>query len=268
MPQDFKGMDKFKGSVIHSHDYRIPEPFTGLNVLILGGGPSGSDIGIEVSEVAKQVVLCHRHPEPFTNIPKNIVQELSEIKEMSETEVEFTNANKYSINAIIFATGYQFDFSFMDSSCGINVNKNQRVEGIYLHLINQRHPSMAIFGIPLKVVPFPLFQTQVLFFIKCMTGDIRLPSEEEMKRQTQEDLNLRASMGLSERHSHKMVANLLFDYWTKLAEMGDIESFTPVFKQLYLDLEAIRKQNLTQYKKLNFKIISNQKYIVCNKYVH
>lgn len=50
-----KGQEIFKGRQWHSHDYRSPETFQGKNVLILGAGPSGTDIAFKISKVAKKV---------------------------------------------------------------------------------------------------------------------------------------------------------------------------------------------------------------------
>lgn len=95
-----------------------------------------------------------------------------------------------------------------------------------------------------------------------MTQELRLPSKEEMQKQTEEDLSMRKSMGLSEKYSHKMTPKLLFDYSDKLSKMADIQGFSPVFRHLYMDLEVIRKKNLTTYKDLKFKIISREKYVI------
>lgn len=51
------GQDLFGGKQLHSHDYRAPDPFTGLNVLIIGAGPSGMDLTLHISQVAKKVSL-------------------------------------------------------------------------------------------------------------------------------------------------------------------------------------------------------------------
>lgn len=56
MPK-LKGDDNFKGKKLHSHDYRVPEEFEGLNVVVIGAGPSGLDIGLEITSHAKQVRL-------------------------------------------------------------------------------------------------------------------------------------------------------------------------------------------------------------------
>ena len=49
------GISDFKGKSIHSRIYRIPEPFAGMKVLIVGGGPSGCDIAFKILDVAEKV---------------------------------------------------------------------------------------------------------------------------------------------------------------------------------------------------------------------
>lgn len=41
--------------VLHSHDYRYAEPFSGLSVVVLGAKASGLDISTELANVGAQV---------------------------------------------------------------------------------------------------------------------------------------------------------------------------------------------------------------------
>ncbi len=49
------GLDDFEGDIIHSADYKGPEPFTGMRVVVIGAGSSGSDIAGEVGGTAELV---------------------------------------------------------------------------------------------------------------------------------------------------------------------------------------------------------------------
>lgn len=42
------GLNSYRGEIIHAHDYRSPEPFTGKQVMVIGNGPSGMDIAVEI----------------------------------------------------------------------------------------------------------------------------------------------------------------------------------------------------------------------------
>jgi dimethylaniline monooxygenase (N-oxide forming) len=51
---------RFGGTVSHSHDFRIPDPFTGRRVLVVGAGQSAAEIAVEVSGVARRTLLSMR----------------------------------------------------------------------------------------------------------------------------------------------------------------------------------------------------------------
>jgi dimethylaniline monooxygenase (N-oxide forming) len=51
---------RFDGTVSHAHDYRIPEPFAGRRVLVVGAGPSAAEIATEVSPVAGRTFMSVR----------------------------------------------------------------------------------------------------------------------------------------------------------------------------------------------------------------
>ncbi|MFG2018133.1 flavin-containing monooxygenase [Actinomadura geliboluensis] len=61
---DLPGLDGFSGTVLHSSDYRRPEPFAGKRVVIVGGGNSAVQIAIELAAHAR-VTLATRHPLRF-----------------------------------------------------------------------------------------------------------------------------------------------------------------------------------------------------------
>ncbi|HLZ05758.1 MAG TPA: NAD(P)-binding domain-containing protein [Bradyrhizobium sp.] len=50
----------FSGRVLHSREYKRPEPFEGQRVLVVGGGNSACDIAVDVSRVAASVSLSMR----------------------------------------------------------------------------------------------------------------------------------------------------------------------------------------------------------------
>jgi Flavin-binding monooxygenase-like len=50
----------FSGAMIHSHEYRRPEPFTARRVLVVGAGQSAAEIAVEVSRVASRTFISVR----------------------------------------------------------------------------------------------------------------------------------------------------------------------------------------------------------------
>ncbi|XP_007987710.3 dimethylaniline monooxygenase [N-oxide-forming] 4 [Chlorocebus sabaeus] len=56
----FPGIHKFKGQILHSQEYKIPEGFQGKRILVIGLGNTGGDIAVELSRTAAQVLLSTR----------------------------------------------------------------------------------------------------------------------------------------------------------------------------------------------------------------
>lgn len=50
----------FAGRILHSHDYRTPDPFAGQRVLVVGMGNSGCDIACDLARVADRTLLSTR----------------------------------------------------------------------------------------------------------------------------------------------------------------------------------------------------------------
>ncbi|WP_405863855.1 flavin-containing monooxygenase [Streptomyces sp. NBC_00005] len=61
---DLAGLESYAGTVLHAADYRVPEPFTGQRVVVVGAGNSAVQIAAEIAERA-QVTLAARHPVRF-----------------------------------------------------------------------------------------------------------------------------------------------------------------------------------------------------------
>lgn len=55
---DIEGIDSYEGETVHSHYYRSPEVYKDKSVLVLGAGPSGTDIALDLSPHASKV--CKR----------------------------------------------------------------------------------------------------------------------------------------------------------------------------------------------------------------
>ncbi|WNV85255.1 NAD(P)/FAD-dependent oxidoreductase [Umezawaea sp. Da 62-37] len=59
---DWPGLDEFEGEFVHARSYTVPDPFVGKDVLVVGVGPTGIDIAIEVARAgASRVRLSVRH---------------------------------------------------------------------------------------------------------------------------------------------------------------------------------------------------------------
>ncbi|KAI8425137.1 hypothetical protein MSG28_006975 [Choristoneura fumiferana] len=98
------GEDLFNGTIIHSHDYRVPDPYINRKVLVMGGGPSGMEIGLLVADVASRLVHSHHSPAPFeAHFPPHYVKK-ADVKEFKENGVVFVDGSFEEVDDVIYCT--------------------------------------------------------------------------------------------------------------------------------------------------------------------
>lgn len=256
---DIAGLAEFSGTVFHSHVYRQPEPFSNQRVLIVGAGPSGRDIMLEVSHHAMAVYLCNCRSQLRSKLPSN-VEELPAIEFIrSDGTVQFVSGDVRQADSIIVCTGYEYEFPFLTEESGIRV-KNKRIFPLYKHTFNATHPSMAIIGISLIVLPFPYFDLQVRWVLSVWSGEKKLPSSADMIKDSDEDFRKRLERGYPPHYAHKL-GSLQWDFFNELAEMGGSKPLDPVIQSLYEESTRGKEFELCTYKNDQYEVVSKDKWI-------
>lgn len=159
---------KFTGKILHSHNYRRPEEYKDENVLLLGAGPSGLDISLELADHAKKIYLLHMLEKNFKDLPEKIEQINDVVRCAEGSTVYSLKGRKFeNIDTLIFATGYEYDYEFLNENVGIKLQPNGKLSNSYLHLINSLYPTMCLLAIPQRILPFPFYDTQVTFELRA-----------------------------------------------------------------------------------------------------
>lgn len=245
------GIEQFEGKLLHSHDYRQPEDFTGQVVLMLGAAASGTDISVELAAKVERVFLAHRGDRIAAKMPPNVVQVQGVRGFVGGKRIVLEDDSEVEVDTVILATGYHYTFPFLHPDCQVRV-KERRVGPLYKHLINIEQPTMCLVGIPVMVCPFPQFDLQVRFFIKVLLGDLQLPSKEEMYQDTKVESDWRQNeLGQPSKYFHKM-GNLQWNYNNELAREAGLEPLEDRVESLYEEVHQMRRADLVGYKKVNY----------------
>ncbi|KAJ8728422.1 hypothetical protein PYW08_016807 [Mythimna loreyi] len=252
------GLKEFKGDVMHSHDYRVPDVFTDKRVLVIGAGPSGMDIALELTSVSKKVVLSHHLKEhPRTVFPENLVQK-PDVDRLDGNKAYFLDGSEDEVDVVFLCTGYLYNFPFLHESCGILVEDNC-VEPLYKHVVNMKHPSMCFIGVPYYVCAFSMFDLQVRYYVRSMNGTFSLPSPEEMAEHWEEEKRDRAARGYTKRQAHMMGPDQE-KYYASLATEAKTKTLPSVMTKIR-DESSIRfLHNLKHYRQDVYKIIDDDTY--------
>uniref|UniRef100_A0A8C9H292 Flavin-containing monooxygenase n=1 Tax=Piliocolobus tephrosceles TaxID=591936 RepID=A0A8C9H292_9PRIM len=212
LPTDsFPGLDRFRGNYLHSRDYKNPEAFKGKRVLVIGLGNSGSDIAVELSRLATQVVIGTRsgswvmsrvwddgypwdtvslRKEPVFNdeLPSRIlcgiVSIKPSVKEFTETSAGFEDGTVFeAVDSVIFATGYDYSYPFLDET--IIKSRNNEVtlfKGIFPPLMEK--PTLAVIGlVQSRGAAIPTADLQARWAAKVFETCLLPTKKEEMNSQ-------------------------------------------------------------------------------------
>jgi cation diffusion facilitator CzcD-associated flavoprotein CzcO len=170
-----------EGRATHAAYFRHPLPeHRDAIVLVVGAGPSGTDIARDMRKVARVVVHSITGGAPEVPERDDYHQRPQIQKYRGDGSVLFEDGSVYNdIDSCILATGYEFVFPFLpclkNTTPALSVyeeplintelmNSGYHVFPLARHvfpLVANMHPgSLAFAGHPSKVIPFPLFEAQ------------------------------------------------------------------------------------------------------------
>ncbi|CAN6196641.1 unnamed protein product [Urochloa humidicola] len=187
------GIDKWRRRHLHSHSYRVPDSFQGHVVVIVGCNESGKDLALEIGEVAMDV---HISVKSMEDVGPGMRKALSRHHNLhlhpqidclhEDGRVVFADGSGVVADAIIYCTGYEYSFPFLDTAGIVTVDDN-RVGPLYEHTFPPAlAPSLSFVGIPNKVVTPLFYEVQARWVAQVLSGRRSLPSPEEMTRSVEE----------------------------------------------------------------------------------
>lgn len=93
-------------------------------------------------------------------LPDNVMQ-VAQVVGANDGELLLSDGTSVKADALVFATGYLYDFPFLDDSTGIFVEGGKYVRPLHEQFINIKHPTMAILNIPSPSFGFIMPHSQV-----------------------------------------------------------------------------------------------------------
>jgi hypothetical protein len=175
--------------------------------------------------------------------------------------------------------GYKHHYPFFTPECGLEVVEGKFITPLYRHMININFPSMILFGVPIRICPFIMFDGQVdahshsyslcflllaaifsdphilcylykaRYYVKYLEGKIHLPSKAQMLTETNEDFARRKERGLPMSRIHEMDS----EQWGYNETLANEANFTnlikPFTRKIYEAVGLRRKAHPQVYRK-------------------
>ncbi|XP_023266518.1 flavin-containing monooxygenase FMO GS-OX4-like [Seriola lalandi dorsalis] len=253
---DIPGLENFKGEVLHSHSYRYAEPFSGQSVVVLGAKASGLDISIELAKVGAQVTLSHGRPRLTFPLPSGIRQSSPVVAVQDDGSVRFQDGSVGRADVLMFCTGYNFRYTFLDADQLRLEIQDHMVSPLYRFLTPPALPSLFFIGICKIICPFPNFDCQVQFALAVLDGSVSLPSRAEMEDEVRRELQEKVERGVQRRHLLIMEKDQ-WEYCRTLAHAAGFPPLPPVVRSLYEEVWRQRQIHPQSYRSLNYRLISD-----------
>ncbi|KAK4486398.1 hypothetical protein RD792_009072 [Penstemon davidsonii] len=161
---EIPGIDEWPGKQIHSHNYRVPEPFRDQVVVLIGSANSAADISRDIAKVAKQVHIASRSVQ-------------------IELLGKLPGHDNIWLHPMIDGVRKDGTLAFEDG--------NEVIADVILHCTG-------------SVVPFPLIEFQSKWIAGVLSGRISLPSYEEMMVDIEAFYSSMEASAIPKRYTHNM----------------------------------------------------------------
>ena len=251
-------MSSFKGLVMHSQNYRHPETFKDMDVVLVGAGPSGWDISLDMATSARKIYLSYSQSmiqnckmgDNIEHVP--LVQSVS-----SDGMVHFTGGTTRKADAILLCTGYKYSFPFLSTECGVTVDTmGKRVNSLYKDVFHTTFTSLCFVGITDLISAFPVLALQARAVASVLGGKVLLPSREEMEADIDNEREELKDAGMAPHYIH-LLATKQGPYCDELSKISGCENIDPVVNSLWAQTLADAQRDVVNYRKTEYRIVNS-----------
>ena len=261
------GQEAFGGLQMHIHSLRRldAEKFDKKRVLILGTHISATDLinllffretGKDVQ--AERVIITGRRTERLeksTDYKELIATGQVTLKQggikrfKGGKTVEFVDGTEEEIDTVVYATGYHYSFPFLTEDDGViefdKENPGSYFGPLYKRLFAIKEPNLIFIGVVEKIpINQATFERQIILAKQFIVGNIKLPSQEEMLKETEAELAKYDENPKLGRHNFYKFNNPFYSFWEyneELLKMSGMEE-DPCYKRLAPMVEAHKEQ--------------------------
>ena len=180
----FEGVEKFPGRVMHAHDFRDAQEFSGKRLLVVGASYSAEDIALQCHKYgAKHVTMCWRTKPMGFHWPDGM-DERPLLTKLSGKTAHFKDGSSQEVDAIILCTGYQHAFPFLEEKLRLKTRNRLNPPGLYKGVFWEQNPRLMYLGMHDQFYTFSMFDLQAWIARDFILGRIKLPSRAKMEKET------------------------------------------------------------------------------------
>jgi trimethylamine monooxygenase len=176
---EFPGIRGFPGRVLHSHDFRSADEFTGKRVLCVGSSYSSEDIGIQCYKYGAKAVTFTWRSKPMGFKWPETVNEVPLMTHLEGSKVFFRDGTSADYDAIVLCTGYLHAYPFIEDSLRLKTRNRLYPPNIYKGIFWWGNPKLMYIGMQDQYYTFNMFDAQAWYARDVVLGRIELPQLAE-----------------------------------------------------------------------------------------
>jgi len=175
----FDGIETFIGRILHSHELRFVQDFADKHVLLIGNGASAEDISLQLYKYgAKSITISYRTRPKNLKWP-NEIKEVPLVIKIDKKTVYFKDNSSQEFQAIIFCTGYEHYFPFLDDNLRLKSTSSIFPPDLYKSIFWLNQPRLLYLGMQRVTFSFNIGNIQAWYARDVILGKISLPSTKD-----------------------------------------------------------------------------------------
>ncbi len=175
----FEGIEQFPGRVMHAHDFRVADEFSGKRLLMIGSSYSAEDIGTQCIKYGAQSITFSYRTRPMGfDWPEGFVEKPLVTRFRGRTAT-FKDGTQAEFDAVILCTGYQHTYPFLPDALRLKTHNCLYPAGLYKGIFWNANPKLIYLGMQDQYYTYNMFDAQAWYARDVMMGRITLPSREE-----------------------------------------------------------------------------------------
>lgn len=97
--------------------------------------------------------------------------------------------------------------------------------------------------------------------MKFLTNAVSLPSKDEMRKATNDDIDQRQRRGYQKRKMHKLGNDFMRPYLSDLATIANIDPIKPVILDIYERGRYLMQNDIRNYRTYNYRIVDDYNFV-------
>jgi len=179
----FQGIEKFPGRVMHAHDFREANEFTGKRVLLIGSSYSAEDIALQLLKYGAKKIVCTWRSKPMGFKWPQEVEERPLIQRFEGRVGHFKDGSTAEFDVVMMCTGYLHSYPFLREELRLKSRNVLYPPGLYKGVVWTKggNNKLLFAGSQDNYYTYSMFDVMGLWIVKLIEGEIELPSKEVME---------------------------------------------------------------------------------------